>query len=49
MPNTVATESKGRFTPNMENFKTSLKYEGLTLKNEKKNKSIQELKRQYAR
>ena len=48
MPNTISTASKEKFTPKMENFKTSLMYEGLSLKRDRK-QSIAELKRKYAR
>ncbi len=41
--------NKARFTPNMENFKVSLGYEGLSLKKSSEGKSIAELKRKYAR
>jgi len=52
MPNTAtktADERKAKFTPNMENFKISLSYEGLSLKKDNERKSIANLKRQYAR
>ena len=52
MTNTAAkpaTEPKLKFTPNMENFKVSLSYEGLSIKKSNEGKSITELKRQYAR
>ncbi|MFT6992805.1 MAG: hypothetical protein ACJASL_004806 [Paraglaciecola sp.] len=52
MTNTVATTStqkKPRFTPKMENFKIRLMYEGLSLKEEKQNQSIEQLKQKYAR
>jgi len=41
-------ERKAKFPPNMENYKVSLSYEGLSLKNSE-HKSIEDLKRQYAR
>ncbi len=44
-----STPRKTKFTPNVENFKTSLSYEGLTLKEKSKTQSIAELKRKYAR
>ncbi len=44
-----ATVTKSKFTPNMENFKVSLSYEGLSIKKSNEGKSITELKRQYAR
>ena len=40
---------KEKFTPNLENYKTSLSYEGLSLKAKGKPRSISELKRKYAR
>jgi len=52
MTNTTAkpaTEPTLKFTPNMENFKVSLSYEGLSIKKSNEGKSIAELKRQYAR
>jgi len=52
MINTVATTSthkKPRFTSKMENFKTSLMCEGLSLKEEKQNQYIEQLKQKYAR
>lgn len=42
-------ERKAKFIPNMENFKISLSYEGLSLKKDNERKSIADLKRQYAR
>ncbi|QSX34172.1 hypothetical protein JYB87_02685 [Shewanella avicenniae] len=42
-------ENKPKFKPKMENYKTSLGYEGLALKNTDENLSIEELKRKYAR
>lgn len=42
-------QNKTKFTPNMENFKVSLSYEGLSLKKSSEGKSIDELKRKYAR
>ena len=47
--NSTQSESKTRFTPNLENFKTSLSYEGLVFKEKSKTHSIAELKRKYAR
>ncbi|BCO21047.1 hypothetical protein KUC3_39040 [Alteromonas sp. KC3] len=38
-----------KFTPNMDNFKISLSYEGLSLKKENEEKDITELKRKYSR
>lgn len=52
MANTISTTSnpnKAKFTPNMDNFKVSLSYEGLSLKKSSEGKSIAELKRKYAR
>lgn len=52
MPNTATKttdECKAKFIPNMENFKISLSYEGLSLKKGSESKSIADLKRQYAR
>ena len=40
---------QGSFKPKMDNFETSLNYEGLTYKKSSKSTSIQELKRKYAR
>ncbi|RVU37039.1 hypothetical protein EOE67_12065 [Rheinheimera riviphila] len=37
-----------RFTPNMDNYRTSLAYEGLALKKNTEPKSIADLKRKYA-
>lgn len=52
----MATEFTGsgskrarKFTPNMENFRVSLSYEGLELKKSNKGKTIEDLKRKYAR
>lgn len=42
-------QTKAKFTPNMDNFKVSLSYEGLSLKNQTEHKSIADLKRLYAR
>lgn len=52
MPNTATKttdERKPKFIPNMENYKISLSYEGLSLKKGTERKSIADLKRQYAR
>lgn len=52
MTNSVATNSSKRkacFTPKMDNFKTSLKYEGLVLKKSSEGQTIADLKRKYAR
>ncbi|MCB4437796.1 hypothetical protein LHL20_16320 [Alteromonas sp. McT4-15] len=40
---------RAKFTPNMDNFKISLSYEGLSLKKENEEKDITELKRKYSR
>jgi hypothetical protein len=40
---------EARFTPNMDNYRTSLAYEGLALKKNSEHKSIADLKRKYAR
>ena len=47
----LASEKKlnDEFVPKVENFETSLKYEGLGIKKENKNKSIRELQQKYAR
>lgn len=42
-------ERKAKFIPNMENYKVSLSYEGLSLKKDHERKSIADLKRKYAR
>lgn len=52
MPNTATKttdERKPKFIPNMENYKVSLSYEGLSLKKDNERKSIADLKRQYVR
>ena len=38
-----------KFVSKMKNFETSLRYEGLFVKNENKNKSVVELRQKYAR
>jgi hypothetical protein len=43
------TRTKKTFAPKPENFKVSLKYEGMSLKEESENRTIAELKRKYAR
>lgn len=40
--------TKAKFSTSLENYRVSLSYEGIILKNNKKN-SISELKRKYAR
>ncbi|MCG3728764.1 hypothetical protein EXA13_04280 [Vibrio cincinnatiensis] len=47
--NSSLIQSKPLFTPKMENFKVSLAYEGLSLKAGSEKRSIEELKRDYAR
>jgi hypothetical protein len=42
-------QKKKTFSPKPENYKVSLKYEGMSLKEECENRSIAELKRKYAR
>jgi hypothetical protein len=42
-------DHEARFTPNLDNYRTSLAYEGLELKKNTEHKSIADLKRQYAR
>lgn len=42
-------ERKTKFTPNMDNFRVSLSYEGMSLKKNSEGKTIAELKRKYAR
>lgn len=52
MANSATKNSNGRkakFTPNMDNFKVSLSYEGLSLKKDNESKTIADLKRKYAR
>lgn len=41
--------TKEKFVTSLDNYKTSLSYEGLSLKNKGKKLSISELKRKYAR
>ncbi|MBE0456732.1 hypothetical protein NDQ71_14400 [Pseudoalteromonas sp. KG3] len=45
----TSNQRKTKFTPNMDNFKVSLSYEGLSLKKSSEGKTIAELKRKYAR
>ncbi|MDO6710197.1 hypothetical protein Q4567_05645 [Aliiglaciecola sp. 2_MG-2023] len=45
----TSNDRKTKFTPNMDNFKVSLSYEGLSLKKSSEGKSISELKRKYAK
>ena len=42
-------ERQAKFIPNMENYKVSLSYEGLSLKKDHERKSIADLRRLYAR
>lgn len=44
-----SNERKAKFTPNMDNFRVSLSYEGLSLKKNSEGKTIAELKRKYER
>lgn len=47
---TVKTQIKSRFRPNMKNYTTSLKYEGLNVNDQLDNlTSIDSLKSKYAR
>ncbi|MEX5760552.1 hypothetical protein [Providencia hangzhouensis] len=41
--------TKEKFVTSLDNYKTSLSYEGLSLKNKEKKLSIPELKRKYTR
>jgi hypothetical protein len=45
----ASNNQKAKFTPKMDNFKVSLSYEGISLKKSSEGKSIDELKRKYAR
>ncbi|MCE0492929.1 hypothetical protein [Vibrio salinus] len=45
----LSVEKKKKFTPKLDNYKTSLQYEGLTLSTKDENRSITELKQKYAR
>lgn len=45
----ISNPRKAKFSPNLENFKVSLSYEGLSLKKNSEGKTIAELKRKYAR
>lgn len=47
--NKTSNDRKANFTPNMDNFKVSLSYEGLSLKKNSEGKTIADLKRKYAR
>lgn len=49
--NTVKLKDKNTctFVPKMSNFETSARYEGLYLKKENTGKSINDLKKKYAR
>lgn len=52
MSNTVSkvtNEHKSKFKPNLENYKVSLSYEGLVLKQTSENQSVSDLKRKHAR
>lgn len=48
-PSTMQNRKRAKFTPNMDNFKISLSYEGLSPKKENKEKDITELKKEYSR
>ena len=49
-PSSDSTAQKKKiFSPKPENYKVSLKYEGMLLKEENEHRSIAELKRKYAR
>jgi hypothetical protein len=48
-PSKMQNRKRAKFTPNMDNFKISLSYEGLSLKKENKEKDITELKKEYSR
>ncbi len=43
------SKRQARFVPDMDNFRTSLAYEGMTLKQGWESKGLAELKRKYAR
>jgi hypothetical protein len=43
------TKQTTKYQPKLDNYLTSLQYEGVTLKKNHKPKSIDELKRQYAK
>jgi hypothetical protein len=45
----LSVANKKKFTPKLDNYKTSLKYEGLTLDAKDEHRSITELKQKYAR
>ena len=45
----TSNQQKTKFMPDMDNFKVSLSYEGITLKTSNEGKSIAELKRKYVR
>jgi hypothetical protein len=45
----ASNDRNTKFAPNMDNFRVSLSYEGLSLKKSSDGKSISELKRKYAR
>lgn len=48
-PSKTQNKKQAKFTPNMDNFKVSLSYEGFSLKKENEEKDITELKRKYSR
>lgn len=49
MENQSRSKKKSRFVPNIENFKTSLMYEGIKLKSSVEGQTVESLKRKYAR
>lgn len=46
---TTTLVTKAKFSTSLENYRVSLSYEGIILKNKEKKISISELKRKYAR
>lgn len=51
-PNQLSNQSlsnEARFMPNLDNYRTSLAYEGLELKKNADQNNIADLKRKYAR
>lgn len=42
-------EKPVKFMPKQQNYQTSLQYEGMRLKQENKGKTIEQLRRKYAR
>lgn len=45
----TSSDKQERFVPNIENFKTSLRYEGLKMKDSTEQQTVASLKRKYAR